>query len=304
MIFILYRNILIILFIPSPSGFCGTRTMAFEEPIFVSDDAEGFYLLLRLTSDDEPERRVWKMTTRSEDSRGEQLYQASFPISKDDNDKSQEETSWQRVIIPFSEFVQVRGPIVVDGFERLNTTNGLYQIGLSLSKFQIGANVTELDNFRPGFFEIQLKEIGVFGRQRADANDKNRTKMVQNRTVQTLSKEEADRKRPVLVRALSPLFTLLFSEKKRRRDSARRLLKERGYTQYQIARYAFKRRIQQKGIAGAIIQTIGLTFQDCIRFVLGSMIRFTLFYPTVLLFRIINWLPTLFKKTRYRKPAD
>lgn len=82
-------------------GFCGMRTLAFEEPLQVGD-AAGFFLDCRLTSDDEPERRVWKMTTRSERSRGEELYQAQFTIPKNSTD------AWARIMIPFSHFRLVR----------------------------------------------------------------------------------------------------------------------------------------------------------------------------------------------------
>jgi hypothetical protein len=31
-----------------------------------------------------------------------------------------------------------------------------------MSKFVLGATMTELENFRPGFFELQLREVGVY----------------------------------------------------------------------------------------------------------------------------------------------
>ncbi len=155
-------------------------------------------MICRLTSDDEPERRVWKVTTRSEQSRGEQLYQAMFQLPA-----NQEE--WNRVEVPFSRFVQVRGPRVVGGAPTLDVSNGLFQIGISLSKFMISTNVTEIPNFRPGFFELQIKEIGVY--RKAD-------EPINVITPTTLSKNEAEKKRPILLKLLLPVAKVFFSEKR------------------------------------------------------------------------------------------
>jgi Complex I intermediate-associated protein 30 (CIA30) len=185
--------------------------MPFEEPLKVGANAEGFYVLCRFTSDDEPERRVWKMTTRTENSRGEQLYQAMFEIpraQKDDND-----SEWIHVTVPFESFAQVRGPRLVEGAPRLNVTEGLFQIGVSLSKFQIGSNVTELPNFRAGYFELQIKEIGVYSKEAAKETATTTSHLLETDVVKTLSVEEAKKKRPILLKILSPVTNILFSEK-------------------------------------------------------------------------------------------
>lgn len=161
--------------------------------------ADGLYLLCRLTSDDEPERRVWKVTTRSEDSRGEQLYQAMFNLPKKSDDDE-----WSRVIIPFSSFMQVRGPRLVEGGASLSTTGGLFQIGLTMSKFRLGKNVTEVENFRPGYFELQLKEIGVYSG--------NENLVVDSPT--TLPKEEVKKRRPLVLKIFLPVANVFFSEKR------------------------------------------------------------------------------------------
>jgi hypothetical protein len=181
-------------------GFCGMRTLAFEEPLQVGKNADGFYVDCRLTSDSEPERRVWKMTTRTERSRGEELYQAQFTLPKNNTNGQ-----WARIQIPFSNFRLVRGPRMVQGGTPLNTTGGIYQIGLSLSKFQLSQNTSEIENFRPGFFELQLKTIGVYS---------NSATSLQLSEPNTLSPEEAKRRRPIIVKALSPVLNLLFSEQR------------------------------------------------------------------------------------------
>jgi hypothetical protein len=176
------------------------RTLAFEEPLEVGDDAQGFYIDCRLTSDNEPERRIWKMTTRSERSRGEELYQAQFTLP---SNNTQDE--WTRIRIPFSSFKLVRGPRMVEGGAPLNTTGGLYQIGLSLSKFQISRNMTQLENFRPGYFELQLQTIGLYS---------NVTSSLRVAEPSTLSPAEAKRKRPLIVKLALPVISLLFSEQR------------------------------------------------------------------------------------------
>lgn len=171
------------------------RTLAFEEPLQVGD-AHGFYIDCRLVSDDEPEKRVWKMTTRSKASRGEELYQAQLNMVSNE---------WTRVLVPFSSFKLVRGPRMVPDAAPLNTTGGLYQIGLSLSKFQMAQNMTELENFRPGYFNVELKTIGVYSHA---------TNTLSVNEPSTLSLEESKRKRPILVKILAPVFGLLFSEER------------------------------------------------------------------------------------------
>ena len=94
----------------------------------------------------------------------------------------------------------------------LNVSGGLYQVGLSLSKFQIGVNVTELSTFRPGFFELQLQEIGVYSSSTSTQSDTGAL-LLETGPVQTLTKEQAKKKRPVLLKVLSPITSLLFSEK-------------------------------------------------------------------------------------------
>lgn len=181
------------------SGFCGTRTLPFEKPIEVGEGAEGIYLECRLTSDEEPDRRVWKVATRVEQSRGEQLYQAMFKLNQ-----TASQNEWIRAQIPFSSFRQVRGPRLVEDAPALDVSNGLFQVGLSLSKFMISNNVTEVPNFRPGFFELQIKEIGFYGRP---------TKEKLDVTVPaTRSKSEIAKKRPLLLKILLPLTKVFFSE--------------------------------------------------------------------------------------------
>jgi hypothetical protein len=119
--------------------------------------------------------------------------------------KATDKDEWNSVEIPFSTFQQVRGPRLVQGAPALDASGGLYQIGLSLSKFMISRNVTEIPNFRPGFFELQIKEIGFYTRQNEN---------VLISVPATLSKNEIAKKKPLLLKILVPITKLVFSEKR------------------------------------------------------------------------------------------
>lgn len=177
-------------------GFCGFRTNPFREPLHVAD-ADGFYLVGRLVSDLQPERRVWKFSTRTNPGRGEKVYQAPFSFPKNQ--------TWHRVHIPFADFRLVQGPRIVPDGPPLNTTGGIYQVGMTMSKFVFGANATELNSFRDGFFEVHFKEIGFY-RQQSSSQE------LAVGLPQILSESEAKKQRPVVFKIISPFFPLLFSE--------------------------------------------------------------------------------------------
>jgi hypothetical protein len=265
-------------------GFCGTRTLPFQTPLQVGD-AEGIYLLCRLTSDDEPERRVWKVTTRSEQSRSEQLYQAMFDLAKPTKDE------WDLVKINFKDFTQVRGARIIEGGPPLNTTGGIFQIGLSLSKFMITNNGTTIENFRPGYFELQVKEIGVF---------KNGESSLPIEFSGTLDKAEAEKKKPIILKVLGPVAKMFFSEKSRRRASAVRILKKRGFTRLQRMKYSLDLRVRRNGWPLAITQAFGIVSQDVIRLALSWTLRITLVYPIVLTRKFIK----LFTKPKGARAAS
>jgi hypothetical protein len=178
-------------------GFCGFRSNAFRQPLQVAD-ADGFYFIGRLASDLEPERRVWKFSTRTKPDRGELVYQA--PISFPKN-----QTAWHRVNIPFDDFRLVRGPRIVPDGPSLNTTGGIYQVGMTMSKFVFGTNTTELADFRDGFFEVQLKEIGLYKQQLP-------SKELIVESPQILSDSEFKKQQPLIFKIVFPFFRLLFSE--------------------------------------------------------------------------------------------
>jgi hypothetical protein len=181
-----------------------------------------------MASDDEPERRVWKMSTRTRPDRGEQLYQAPIMAfggsrrqSNNNNDAGvavvgiNATTSFQRCLVPFSTFEMVRGPRRVANAPPLNYTAGLYQLGMTMSKFAWEGG--ELANFRDGVFQVHIKEIGVY----YDQNGKEVTASTLTKAAATtttaataklgiLSKNESRRKRPLVLKVLTPVATVLF----------------------------------------------------------------------------------------------
>jgi hypothetical protein len=93
----------------------------------------------------------------------------------------------------------------------VDTSSGIYQIGLSMSKFIIGLVPRELENFRPGFFELQIRRIGFFKIETFAVEGSVTTPSV---AANTISKQEAEKKRPTLLKIFSPIAKVFFSEQR------------------------------------------------------------------------------------------
>lgn len=181
-------------------GFCGFRTNPFTKPL-LPGSAEGFYVVLRLASDADVDRRVWKFSTRVRPDRGELLYQAPVKFEQPATDQ------WSLVKVPFDSFRLVRGPKFVDDGPLLNVTGGLYQIGMTMSKFEFGGDLKAIDNFRDGFFELQIREIGLYQGQDTES-------FMDVSYPEVMLKEEAKMKRPILLKVLRPVSRIFFSEQR------------------------------------------------------------------------------------------
>ena len=272
-------------------GFCGFRTNPFQAPYVVpflqhgstdhrttddDDDTGGFYIKCRLVSDNEPERRVWKLTTRTKPDRGELLYQAPFEIAKRGSIRSSNGTSrsssifddvmsveqemieWQTIHVPFDRFRLVRGPQVVQNGPPLNVSAGIYQLGMTMSQFVFATADTPnqnnntantrtektLPNFRDGYFELHIEEMGVYS---ATSNSKSSLAVQpESRPLRVLSKDETKEKRSVLLKALFVVAKLFFSEQSQRRKSTLRILRNKyNMTRFQAIRWGFQRRLVQ-----------------------------------------------------------
>lgn len=255
------------------------RTLPFKEKLDVSNQ-DGVYVNCKLASDDEPERRVWKLTVRTDTSRGEQVYQAMFDLAK-----ASEDGSMTMVKVPFASFQLVRGPRLVPDGPPLDTKGGLFQLGMTMSKFKIGEMTTELENFRPGFFDLHLSEIGFYKDVPVEESSKAAVALAPD----TLSKEEAAKKRPLPLRLLLPVAKIFFSETANRRKSAMNILREkRNMTRMQAILFGIKARRNSIGLLRSTAKTAGILGIDSARTVLKNFLKVVLIFPLKIVNKIIR----------------
>ena len=336
-------------------GFCGFRTNPFTTPFLIqnnsnhntsststtteynTEDGGGFYIKCRLVSDNEPERRVWKLSTRTKPDRGERLYQAPFEITKrpsanmsttpfnnDDN-----EMEWQTIHVPFDRFRLVRGPQVVTNGLPLNVSAGIYQLGMTMSQFVFAAATTTNDshanttsttriettlpNFRDGYFELHIEEMGVYRTRTSNVTVKVEPDAALL-PLNVLSKVETKEKRSVLVKALFVVAKLFFSEQSQRRKSTLRILRNKyNMTRYQAIVWGFQRRLisstsltsssriaKLQRIVSSMVETLSILMIDTIRSVLSLSIKLCLFYPLRLMTKTLALFQP--KKTKATTP--
>jgi Complex I intermediate-associated protein 30 (CIA30) len=292
-------------------GFCGWRTNPFKAALNVSKD-DGLYVTARLSSDDDLHRRVWKVSTRTRPDRGEQLYQAPLLWPSEANIEG-----WRTVRVPFESFRLVRGPRIVPDGPPLDVSGGIYQIGMTMGKFKFGGGETGIDanangtaaaaaaaavvrstleDFRPGFFQLDLKEIGAYRTVSEPAQDYDNE---QGAAVETttnaaatstlaapshdviLTKAEAQKARPVWIRLLAPVLKLVFlSESRQRRKSALRLLQQRyQWNAVQAVRFVLRQRARSVGYPRAVGRAARIAAEEVVRCVVGLPLRVALLYP-------------------------
>jgi len=287
------------------------RTRPLVEPIDVRDTNGGIFMDCRFVSDNEPERRVWKMTVRTDTSRGELVHQSQFEIPASTsigNDKPE----WKRVMVPFDSFRQVRGPrIVLDG-PKLNVTAGIYQIGMTMSKFIMNENLTTIDNFRPGFFNLELERIGLYAADAVtDTNPSSSSSSSSSSTamvslpVKTLSAKEAERKRPLLLKLLLPVAKLFFSEEAQRRKSALKILMEkRGFSRWGAIAFGMRSRANTIGWIPSIMKTTSIVSIDMARFCILKGLRLCVIFPVAVIRKIIQCFQNILSRPRNNKDVS
>ncbi len=269
-------------------GFCGMRTLPFKDSPLNATGEDGVYLDCNLASDDEAERRVWKLTVRTDSSRGEMVYQSQFDLKqaigntkKESAEDNNDTDVWARVMVPFDTFQLVRGPRMIPDGPPLDVSGGIYQIGMTLSKFVMNVNTTELENFRPGYFDLRIKRIGFYNNG-GESNVSTLTEVASVPT--TLSKEDAEKKRPLALRLLLPIAKLLFSEKANRRRSAMRILRdERKLSRARAIMFGIKYRRDSMGLFKSFVKTAGILSVDTFRAVMKNTLKIVLLYPIRLL---------------------
>mmetsp|Transcript_14654 Transcript_14654/g.20917 ORF Transcript_14654/g.20917 Transcript_14654/m.20917 type:complete len:422 (+) Transcript_14654:165-1430(+) len=285
-------------------GFCGMRTLPFQTPLEVPSVGDssnsGIFVDCYLASDDEPERRIWKVTLRTDPSRGEMVYQAVLPLpSKESESQIPKSGEFFRLKVPFSSFKLVRGPRLVPDGPPLDISGGIYQIGLTMSKFAMGSITTELDNFRPGFFDLHLGQIGFF----KDLKNVSDVKNAEGAAIpNTLTKKEIEKKRPLPLKVLLSVARLLFSEKANRRKSAMKILtSKRNMGRLQAMVFGVKCRKSGAGsIVPSIYQTMAIIMVDSLRTVVKYVARLLIFYPL----QLIGTITRFIKKSQGKKVVE
>jgi hypothetical protein len=284
-------------------GFCGTRTLPFTAPLNVTESTQGFYIICRLASDDEADRRAWKISTRIRPDRGEELYQARFYLDSSTMFRSKDdESSWCTVLVPFEDFRLVRGARAVPDSPPLNTTGGIFQIGLVMSKFGIPSNETmvEVPNFREGPFELHLKEIGFY--QLLD-KEKSESSITTISVPKVLSKAEAAKQAPVILKILRPVSKIFFTEQSQRRKVAMKLLtSKRNLSRLQAIWFGVKSRAASKGWIVSVGKLFAILSADIMRSLGLFALRLSLLYPIRLLRLMVKGLVSLGKPQK--KPTS
>lgn len=227
-------------------GFTGCRSVALKTPLDLTA-FDGISIVCSLESDDEPERRTWKATVRTQNDRGEVVYQASFvpPVAKD---VAKDASKDAEVRIPWESFRLVRGPVVVPDAPPLSADRceAVYGLGLIMSRF--GPN-GPMPDFRDGPFRLALHRYGVYASNGGGIDPPTtlpRAAMLGDRS----SENSGRTKNSPLSLVLGPLIKLVFSEKARRRRRCRELLKERYGIGEFGARFGKGRRIKAARLGG------------------------------------------------------
>lgn len=259
-------------------GFCGMRTLPFKQSLDATGQ-DGVFIDCKLSSDDEPEKRMWKLTVRTDTSRGEQVYQAQFDLAEATAASRAKGDDWAHVIVPFDDFQLVRGPRLIPDGPKLDLSGGIFQIGMTLSKFKIAVNTTTLDDFRPGFFDLHIQRIGFYKNgEQSEAVPASDARAIS--IPDTLTKKEAEKKRPLPLRILLPVAKLLFSEKANRRKSAMNILREkRNLSRLGAILFGIKFRKNSIGLIPSLMKTASIIGVDSARTLAKTSLRVIFLYP-------------------------
>lgn len=162
-----------------------------------------------------------------------------------------------------------------------------------MSKFVFAPEPLEIDNFRDGFFELQIKEIGLYKHQTIESQDK-----VAIQTPKILTKSEAKSRRPLLLKVLLPVSKLFFSEQSQRRKSAMRILREeRKLSRGQAILWGLKNRAKAHGLLRSISKTVSILAVDAFRASFATSLRLFVVYPLRLTRKALAMMATRKKDT-------
>ena len=210
----------------------GARSVALQTPLDLSA-FDGLALTCGFESDAEPERRTWKATVRTQNDRGEMVYQATFEPPVADAAASAEDVP-RETRIPWDAFRLVRGPTVVPDVPPLSAEQcgSVYGLGLIMSRFSARGPIARV----PGGAVPARRRTRWASKSApppraacsASASASAAPSLLAAASANAGKRASENRgSRNVVTFLLSPLIKLAFDEKRRRRKRARALLRDR-----------------------------------------------------------------------------
>ena len=272
-------------------GFAGARSVALQTPLDLSA-FDGLALTCGVEADAEPERRTWKATVRTQNDRGEMVYQATFSPPVVDATETPTETR-----IPWSSFRLVRGPTVVPDVPPLaaERCGEVYGLGLIMSRFSANGPMPE---FREGPFRLAVHALGVYSEGTTAAFLPPPDSLPAAASANAGKRASENRgTRNVVTFLLSPLIKLAFGEKRRRRKRARALLRDRFGVGPLRARFAFGQTLKTRRRDG---DALGAAAEGA-RELVGDVVAAGLTLPLRLVFVLLAKVARLVRAVKGEK---
>jgi len=281
-------------------GFAGARSVALRTPLDLSA-FDGLALTCGFESDAEPERRTWKATVRTQNDRGEMVYQATFEPPVADAADAAADILPCETRIPWDAFRLVRGPTVVPDVPPLSAEQcgSVYGLGLIMSRFSARGPMPE---FREGPFRLAVHALGVYSSSAADASASASASAAPSLLAAASANagkraSENRGSRNVVTFLLSPLIKLAFDEKRRRRKRARALLRDRFGVGAIRARFAFGQTLKTKRRGG---DALGAAAEGA-RELAGDIVAAGLTLPLRLVFILLAKVARLVRAVKGQK---
>jgi hypothetical protein len=133
--------------------------------------------------------------------------------------------------------------------------------------------LTEVENFRDGFFELQIKQIGVY---------RNQSSLVPHSVSvpKVFTSEEAKKRAPILLKLLRPVGVLFFTEASQRRKVAMKLLRtKRTMSRGQAMLLGLRTRAASSGWISSLAKMTAILFADGMRSIGLVALRISVIYP-------------------------
>ena len=276
-------------------GFAGARSVALQTPLDLSA-FDGLALTCGFESDAEPERRTWKATVRTQNDRGEMVYQATFAPPVADAAASATDVP-RETRIPWDAFRLVRGPTVVPDVPPLSAEQcgSVYGLGLIMSRFSAQGPMPE---FREGPFRLAVHALGVYSEGTTAAFLPPPDSLPAAASANAGKRASENRgTRNVVTFLLSPLIKLAFGEKRRRRKRARALLRDRFGVGPLRARFAFGQTLKTRRRDG---DALGAAAEGA-RELVGDVVAAGLTLPLRLVFVLLAKVARLVRAVKGEK---